>query len=77
MIFPVAYGAVVLVSTLVFWLGLEQIWHCEPDEGNQAHFISPRGVLDWSSPNDPLRDFSGSRNVPVARGQKECFSQGF
>jgi len=27
------------------------------------------------SPTDLLRDFSGSRNVRVARGQKECLSQ--
>jgi hypothetical protein len=27
-------------------------------------------------PNDLPRDFSGSRNVHVARGQKECLSQG-
>jgi hypothetical protein len=27
------------------------------------------------SPNDLLRDFSGSRNVRVARGQKECLGQ--
>src|SRR6266404_2995460 len=33
-------------------------------------------VLEWSSPTDLLRDFSGSRNLRVARGQKECLSQG-
>src|ERR1700739_1666782 len=34
-------------------------------------------IFSWfRSPDDLLRDFSDSRNVHVARGQKECLGQG-
>jgi hypothetical protein len=38
-------------------------------------FIAYSQSLEWSSLDDLFQDFSGSRNVRVARGPKECLTQ--
>jgi hypothetical protein len=48
----------------------------KPARPTKGIFIISSRILDLSSLNDLLRDFSGSKDLRVARGQSECLTQG-